>query len=73
MEVVKRMPVRIHVEGRSAPVRVADAIVLRDSCAYFSAVEIKTEKYGTVMVPFEKLRGDVKHLFDEVNLEKEYN
>lgn len=73
MEVVKRMPVRVYVEGRSTPVRVADTLVLKEGCVYYAGVEVKTEKYGIVFIPFPQIKGDIKHLFDEVNLEKEYN
>lgn len=73
MEVVKRMPVRVKVENRSAPVRVADTLILKEGCAYYPGVEIKTEKFGTVFIPNSQIQGDIKHLLDEVKLEKEYN
>ena len=73
MEVVKRAPVRVIVKGRKTPVRVADTLILKEGCAYFPGVEIKTEKYGKVFIPSSQINGDIKHLLDEVKLEKEYN
>ena len=73
MEVVKRAPVWVYVEGRTRPVRVADTLVLKEDCVYYYGVEVKTEKYGTVFIPYPQIKGDIKHLLDEVKLEKEYN
>ena len=73
MEVVKREPVRVTVKDRAASVRAADAIIIRDGCVYYPGVEVKLEKYGTVFIPWGQLKGSIKHLFDEVNLEKEYD
>ena len=68
MEKDIRRSIRFPVDGRKSPVRACD-LVFHEDALY---VEVKTD-FGLIPIPWNTMKGEAKHLLEEVKLEKEYN
>ncbi len=63
-----RVTLRYPQKGKKRPVRVCDVVVSDQKVL----IEIKRSN-ECITVPLEYIRGETKHLIDEVKLEKEYS
>ena len=64
-----RGTIRYPQKGKKLPVRVCDVVITEQQVW----IEVKLSSKNCLLVPLEYIKGEIKHLLDEVKLEKEYN